>query len=162
MLILDEHNKTHIIDNINVPLAIDYFWILDLNILDFTLSPLLTLEEIVSPAMTIVVAGFEFTVPANWSILIYDEDTTALDVVEVSNLAGRNFTAFVYGHDMSRPFPGPITVIDYTPQFKSISPVLNKNQMLCHPISPDEWICVSPGDVYNKYLRDLSVGDLIS
>lgn len=161
MLLFDEHNKTHIIDSINVPLEIDYFWVLDLSILDFTLAPLLTLEETVCPSLMVQIGGFEFILPASWSILVYDEETMAVDVVEIANATGRQFTSLVYGPAKTRADAAHIIITDYLPSHKNVSPVLNKNQMLCHPISINEWVCVSPSDQYSKYLRDLIVGDLI-
>jgi hypothetical protein len=99
--------------------------------------------------------------PASWSILVYDEETMAIDVVEVANATGRQFTALIYGPSKTRADSASISVTDYLPSHKNVNPGLNKNQMLCHPISMNEWICVSPSDQYSKYLRDLIVGDLI-
>lgn len=161
MLLFDEFNKTHILDSINVPLDIDYFWVLDLSQLDFTLAPLLTLEETICPTLTLEIAGFEFSLPANWNILVFDEETTATDVVDLAGTTGRQFGALVYGPSKTKASSGIITVVDYQPSSKNVSPVLNKNQMLCHPIGMDEWVCISPSDQYSKYLRDVIVGDLI-
>jgi len=164
MLIFDEHEQTIILDNIYTPTPVDYMWVLDLQIMDYTLTQLLVLEEISCPSIQVRIRGFDFFLPANWNLLIYSEETLELDVVEISELAGREFTAFVY--DVSNPNivnfrPGVVRVIDYAPDYVNVAPSLNKHQMLCHPIGPAEWVNVSPSDTYNKYLKEMVVGDII-
>lgn len=164
MLIFDDHNKTIILDNVYTPTPTNYMWVLDLQIMDYTLAPLLVLEEIICPSIKVRIRGFDFFLPANWNMLIFSEETSELDVVEISELAGREFTALVY--DISDPLivrykPGLVSVLDYSPEYVNVGPSLNKHQMLCHPISPTEWINVSPSDTYNKYLKTAVIGDII-
>jgi hypothetical protein len=161
MLIFDGNSQPIILDSIHGPTVTEHMWVLDLSMLDFTLAPLLMLEEVVCPSIRILVKGFEFTLPANWNVLVYDRETAQLDVVELAETAGREFTALTYGPKKSSVSPAIITVTNYFVENKNIGPSLNKHQMLCHPIGPDEWICVSPSDTYNKYLKDIIVGDLI-
>ena len=116
MLIFDDNNKTIILDDIYTPTPTNYMWVLDLQIMDYTLAPLLVLEEIICPSIQIKLRGFQFFLPANWNILVFSEETSELDVVEISEVAGREFTAFVY--DISNPnitkyHPGVITVSNY-------------------------------------------------
>lgn len=161
MLILDENDKPIIIEDIEVPLLSDYFWVLDLNIREYTLSPILFLEEVVCPTLTLEIFGFRFNVPANWHILIYSGETSQLDIVNISHLSGGNFTALLYGPHEPYPRPGKLKVVDYQPRLSNCTPTLNKHEMLCHPIGPDEWINISPSDSYNKYLKELLVGDIV-
>jgi len=161
MLIFDDTTQPIIIDSIHGPTPTEHFWVLDLNMLDYTLTPLIMLEEIICPSMQIRVKGFEFVLPANWTILVYDRETSQLDVVELSETAGREFTALVYGPTKPYPTPSTIVVTNYFIEHKNVGPSLNKHQMLCHPIGPDEWINVSPSDGFNKYLKDTTVSDLI-
>ena len=160
MLIFDADSKPIILDSIFVPTLTDHFWVLDFNMLDYTLSPLTTLEQTICPALQVRVQGFEFIIPANWNILVFDKETSQLDTVEVSEAAGREFTALVYGPNKSMPTAGVITVVDYFQEFVNVGPSLNKHQMLCHPISSDAWVNVAPSDSYSKYLKDLTIGDL--
>lgn len=125
------------------------------------MTPLHMLEEIVCPSMQLCVSGFNFVVPASWHVLVFDRDTSQLDVVELSEVAGREFNALVYGPSKSRTTGAIITVTNYFVQYTNIVPSLNKHQMLCHPIGPSEWISISPSDTFNKYLKDNIVGDLI-
>ena len=163
MLIFDDNDRTIILDDIYTPTPTDYMWVLDLQIMDYTLAPLLVLEEIVCPSIQVRIRGFDFFLPANWNILVFSEETSELDVVEVSEVAGREFTAFVY--DISNPkickyHAGLITVVNYISEFTNVGPSLSKHQMLCHPISPTEWINVTPSDTYNKYLKQTVTGDI--
>lgn len=164
MLIFDDQNKTILLDDIYTPTPTEYMWVLDLQIMDYTLAPLLVLEEIVCPSIEVNIRGFKFFLPANWNILVFSEETSELDVVEISEVAGRDFTALVY--DISNPnivkyHPGNITVSNYISEYVNVGPSLNKHQMLCHPISPTEWINVSPSDTYNKYLKETVIGNII-
>lgn len=161
MLIFDANNKPIILESIHVPIITDHMWVLDLNILDFKLAPLTILEEVVCPSLQIQINGFEFILPASWNILVYDRDTSQLDVVELAATAGKEFTALVYGPKRTSPLPAIISVTNYYLEQKNVGPFLNKYQMLCHPIGPGEWVCVSPSDTYNKYLKDCVVGDII-
>ena len=162
MLIFDDHSEAIILDSIYTPTLTEYFWVLDLTMLDFTLSPLLVLEEIVCPSVTLSILGFDFPVPANWNILVYSEDSSQIDIVTTGDIAGREFTALVGGPDIHAATPGLITVVDYTPEYQHVAPSLNKHQMLCHPIGPAEWVNIAPADTYNKYLKELAVGDILT
>lgn len=161
MIIFDNNSKPLILDSIHVPTVTDHFWVLDLTMMDFTLSPLISLEEVVCPSLQVYINGFQFILPANWNILVYDKETSQLDVVELSEACGREFTALVYGPQMNQHTQGTITITNYFVDHKNVGPLLNKHQMLCHPIGPGEWVNVAPSDTYNKYLRDRAIGDLI-
>lgn len=165
MLIYDDENKTIMLDSIYTPTPTTDMWVLDLNLMDYTLAPLLNLEEIISPSIELLICEFKFAIPANWNILVFAEDTLQLDVIEVADVAGREFTAFVA--DVSHPtstkyLPGTISVTDYQIERLNVAPSLAKHQMLCHPIGPKLWVNVAPSDTYNKYFRDLVVGNILT
>jgi len=161
MLIFDDNSKAILLDSIYTPLVTQHMWILDLNMMDFTLNPITILEEITAPSMTISIHGFEFWLPATWYMLVYDMETMQLDTVCVEDLPGREFNALVSGPNIQKALPGNVIVTDYDNRYKNIGPLLNKHQMLCHPISPEHWVNVSPTDVYNKYLKEKIVGDIL-
>lgn len=161
MLIFDDTSSTILIDDIYSPTLTEHVWVLDLEMMDYTLAPLLLMEEITCPSITLEVFGYAFILPANWYVLIYDTETTQLDTVCVADLAGREFTALSYGPHRSSVISAKITVVDYSSNHKNVGPSLNKHQMLCHPVAPNLWINISSTDPYNKYLRDTVVGDLI-
>jgi hypothetical protein len=161
MIIFDENNLPTIVDSIFGPTISEYMWALDLNIMDFTLAPLVMLEETVCPAIQVQIRGYEFCLPAHWSILVYDQDTTQLDVVQLCETGGREFVSFVYGPTKSFPVPGIITATDYFPEFVHVSPSLNKHQMIACAVGADEFVLVSPSDSFNKFLKNTTIGDLI-
>lgn len=161
MLIFNENNQPILLDSLQGPVLSEYMYVLDLSMMDYTLAPLLVFEEVICPTILLSIHGFTFKLPANWNILVTDEETYQLDVVEVSELAGKEFKALIYGMDMKMIELGKIKVLDYYPDYQNIGPSLNKFQMLCHPISPNQWINVAPSDSYNKYLKEKLVGDII-
>lgn len=158
---MDENKRTIIIDVLNPPVVSNNFWVLDLNLMDFTLAPLITFEQCTTPLLKLQINGFQFALPGTWNVLIYDEETSILDVVPVFDLAGKRHTSFIYGPDMLNVTGGAITVVDYISSGDSFYPNLNKNQMLCHPIAADRWIVAAPSDSYNKYLKDKVIGDIV-
>jgi hypothetical protein len=129
--------------------------------MDFTLSSITILEEITAPSMTIQIHGFKFDLPTTWYMLVFDPETMQLDSVCVEDLPGKEFCALVSGPNVQKGLAGNVIVVDYDPRYKNVGPLLNKHQMLCHPISPDLWVNVSPSDCYNKYLKEKIVGDII-
>lgn len=161
MLIFDNNNKSILLDSIHTPIATEYIWVLDLTMMDYTLAPLLVLEEVISPTVELRIAGFDFVLPTNWNVLVVDSETMQLDVIEVADLAGKEFYALVYGPDESMIQMEVITVTNYHPNYINVGPSLNKHQMLCHPISPTSWINVAPSDSFNKYLKNKVAGDII-
>lgn len=161
MLIFDTQSQPIILDNIQSPILTSHLWVLDLSIMDYTLTPLIMLEEIICSSMQVSINGFEFILPTNWNILIYDTETSQLDIIEISEAAGRQFTAFVYGPNTTKFTSGVINVTNYFIEHKNVGPSLNKHQLLCHPISATEFINISPTNAYTKYLKDISVGDLL-
>lgn len=160
MLIFNENVNPIILDSIHTPTNITHFWILDLALMDFTLTDLKVLEEIQCPTIRLQIKNFQFDLPANWNMLIFDDETMQLDVVELSEVVGGDFTAFIYGPDKSTIYGEKVYGIDYFPQAVNVAPMLNKSQMLCHPIASDVWINISPSDTYNKYLKNRVIGDL--
>jgi len=162
MLIFNDKSDPIMLDSIFVPTPTTHFWVLDLSLKDFTLAPLTILEEIICPSVTVLIQGFAFTLPAYWSILVYDVETTQLDSVKIKDLVGREFTALTYGPNKVRPTPALIRYVDYIVEHKNVGPSLGKHQMMCHPIYSDTWVCISSSDGYNKYLKDMTVGDIIS
>lgn len=161
MLIFNENTTPILIDDIQAPVVSNYFWVLDLEMQDYTLAPLQVLEETTCPTVTLRVdRGVEFNLPANWYILICDEESGQLDVVQLSNAAGEDFSAVVFGTDCNMMKTIRISIVGYSASYVNVGPSLNKHQMLCHPINPKLWINVSPNDPYNKYLKDLTAGEL--
>lgn len=161
MLIFDNDNTPIILESVTTPTVAEYIWVLDLNLMDYTLAPLLVLEEIEAKYIEVMIDGFQFPLPATWNILVVDEQTFQLDVVSVKDVAGTDFKALIYGPNMPNFEMATIRATNLYPNHRSVSPSLYKHQMLCHPIAPGMWVNVAPSDTYNKYLKNALVGDLI-
>lgn len=161
MLIFDTHNQPIILENVDTPVLTDDFWVLDLQMEDYTLAPLMVLEEITGRSVELNINGFKFPLPTKWNILIIDPETNQLDVVVLKKVAGKDFYAFVYGPNKSRHDWVHVSVSNYFPSKLNVGPALFKHQMLCHPIDAESWINVSPSDGYNKYLKNKVAGDIL-
>lgn len=165
MLICNENNKVISVDQIDSiincnNLNKNYFWIFNLDILEFTLDTAKYIAETTCESILLEINGYMLAFPTYWNILVFDEDTTQLDVAEISDLSTANFTPFIYNWKESKHKLGNVITMDYKPLYKNTYPYLNKNQMLCHPINYHQWIVVSPNDPY-KYIKDKLVGDII-
>lgn len=161
MLIFDNNNEAIILDNVDTPVLTDDFWVLDFQMMDFTLANLLVLEEIIAPTIELNINGFKFPLPASWNILVVDQETNQLDIVLLKKIAGKDFYAFAYGPNKSRHDWVHVSVSNYYPSKHNVGPSLFKHQMLCHPIDTDTWINVAPSDGYNKYLKNKVAGDIL-
>jgi hypothetical protein len=161
MLILDENKKSILINSLYDPIVSNFMWVLDLNIMDFTLAPITMIEETVCPTKTIEINGFQFKLPASWYMLVYDEVTTQLDSVSIADLTTNSFTALIYGPDATAAHSAKVKVIDYSAAEKNVYPSFNRHLMLCHPVSDNKWINISFSDSYNRFLRDKYISDLI-
>jgi hypothetical protein len=160
MIISDENYFPILIDSVDTPLTIDYFWVLDLAERDWKLCPLTMNEEMTTPSLELSVQDYKIEIPTSWNILIYSEDTSQLDIVEAADLTRNNYTAVAYNHKIDKIVPAVIKVMNYNISSRIYSPSLHKTQMLCHSLGTDHWICLSPTDNYNKFLKNATIGDL--
>lgn len=161
MNIFDETLSVVELTDIISPIKSEFFWILDLTLMDYTLAPLTVLEEITCPTFVVEVNGEEFNVPASWNMLIYDTETSGIDLIPLCEMTGRSFTALGFGATRVLAKPLSVRIMDYKPYSKNVGPSLNKHQMLCHPIDNDLWFTVCAADVYSKYLKNKSLGDIL-
>lgn len=160
MIIVDE-NGNYSLESIHVPTISTHFWVLDLQQLDFMLSPLEILEETTCPSLQLHIAGHEFYLPADWNVLVVDEDTSQLDIVSVEDIAGSRFSLFVYDNVRSSGSGLPAKITNYHSDLHNVSPSLNRHHMVCCPIADNKWICAAPNDGYTKYLKNLVMGDIL-
>lgn len=162
MIISDENSYPIVVDSVETPLSTEWFWVLDLVDRDYKLTPLVMNEELHTPSFELQILGYVIEVPTNWNILLYSEETSQLDIAEVSELCRGNFTALTFLHRKNRVVPGEVKVINYNPLARLHTPSLHKTHMLCHSLGPDAWLCLSPTDNYNKYLKNAILGDILS
>jgi len=161
MLIFDENSRSIILQSNTDPLPVEYFWVLDMEQMDFMLSKIVFVEDTIGPSITLRVNNFDFDVPSFWSLLIYDTETSQLDTVSLKEACGKSFTAVVGSHARNQITGVRVTAVGYSPNKSHVCPALNKHQMLCHPISPTTWINLSPTDTFTKYIKNATIGNLI-
>jgi len=161
MLIFDSHNDPIILDDADDPILTDTYWVLDLQMMDYTLAPLLMVEEIVDETVELNINGFKFILPAMWHILVVDIETQQIDVARLKKIAAKDFNAFVFGPKKSRHESIPISFSNFYSYKHNYGPSLFKHQMLCHPIDNESWINIAPSDSYNKYLKNKVSGDIV-
>lgn len=161
MQILNEHNEIEVLTDLMCDVKGESFWVLDLSIHDFTLWPLTMLEEQTTSAYVLLVGGERVVIPCNWKVMIYDGETSDVDVIDVVDLAGRDFTAFGYGPLRAIPKPLTLKVIDLIHDITFVVPSKHKQHMWCLPVDATTWIVCCDSDVHVKLLKDATVGDLI-
>lgn len=161
MIISDENSLPIMVDSVETPLSTEYFWVLDLVNRDFKLTPLMMNEELYTPTFELEIMGYVIEVPTNWNVLLFSEETSQLDIAEISELTRGNFTALVYQHKKDKVQPCEVRVLTYNPAAKVHTPSLHKTHMLCHALGPDRWIAIAPTDNYNKYLKNAMIGDIL-
>lgn len=160
MIILNEHSEAVYLYDIKAPILVDYFWSLNLSLMDFTLSPLSMMIETQGPALQLRSNKFNFWIPASWYVLIFDSENSILDICTADELAWKDFSAVTYGNKQLMITSTMLSIVDYDPDRIIVSPALNNDQMICHPISPERWISITPNNVYNKFLKNKTIGDL--
>lgn len=161
MIIFDENTQPVLIDSISTPIATDYFWVLDLKEQDFQLQKIEMLEEHTTPMLVLSIFDYAIELPADWNILIMSQETNQLDIVEVSELTRGHFEIFVLHHETNKILPVKSKIVHYEEKTILHLPSMAKHQMLCHALGTKAWVCISPVDNYNKYIRGMIANDLI-
>lgn len=161
MLYFDSSNRIISVDSIYSPIIDNFIWVLDLEQFDFTLNPMTMLLEITTPSIEVTIEELCIRLPTSWYVVIYDDEIGMMDVVQVSDLLGRNFKLFTYGFNDLMVSGTNYILNKYIPKDVCVMPNLNKKQFLCHPINGSQWICVGPTEAFAKKLKDMFVGELI-
>lgn len=119
----------------------DYFWI-----------PLIFLESFNSPALVLKIGKNIIKMPMDWQMLIGEPDLGDLEVVPLTSINDRGFSAFAFNPLSSfRPEFFPVEVIDIYQDVKWYFPKLKPGQMLAIPLESDS---VKPLCVY--FVKDIS------
>jgi hypothetical protein len=129
-----------ILDNSN-PKDVDYFFI-----------PLIFLESFNSPALVLKIGNNVLAMPVDWQILIGEPDQGDLEVIPLTSINDRGFSAFTFNPITSfRPEFVPIDVIDIYQDVKWYFPKLRPGQMLAVPLQEN---VKSPTCAY--FVKDIS------
>lgn len=169
MLVLPDFAIPFSVDSLTAPIVIKHCWMFRGIDTDFTLLPILYLEETTGAAVKVRINNSEFWIPATWNILVTDRDTFQLDTVNIQSCAATKHIAFVFAKDELKLRTLDIMVLDYCDSMSLIHPMIGKGTALVHPVGPSQGIgkqvalsvVIGPHDLY-KYLSDKIVGDIFS
>lgn len=102
---------------------------------DYFFIPLIFLESFNSPALVLRIGPHEITMPMDWQLLIGEHDLGDLEVVPLTSLNDRGFSAFAFNPMSSfRPSFFPIEVVDIYQDVKWYFPKLKPGQLLAIPL----------------------------
>ena len=138
----------------------EYVWIFDTKARDFMLSKLNAVIKHTVPIIHIYYNGSIIRLPTSWYVVVYDSDTSEIDVIPVTALMGRRFDLLGLTPDSYKPVAIPATAINYNTRAEFFTPSLLPEQMACIATNSNLWICAGPNEQCTNYLKQTVVGDL--
>jgi hypothetical protein len=103
---------------------------------DYFFIPLIFLESFNSPALVLRIGDHVVKMPADWQILIGEEDVGDLEVLPLTSINDRGFSAYTFNPLTSyRPEFMPIEIIDVYQDVKWYFPKLRPGQLLAVPLT---------------------------
>lgn len=167
MKILTVENQSFDIDNL--PDEIDDIRYCVLNCsnskeIDFYFIPLVFLESYNSPAVVLQIGQYSIKMPLDWSILVCDEEYTALEVIPLTSLNDRGFHVPVF-NPIKHMFPTPqeVSITNIYNDIKWFFPKLKPGNVLVIPVedgpTPN---CVMFVKDVNKSLENIDIAEIFS
>jgi len=102
---------------------------------DYFFIPLIFLESFNSPALVLKIGNATIKMPIDWQLLIGEKDLGDLEVVPLTSINDRGFSAFAFNPLTSfRPDFFPVEVVDIYQDVKWYFPKLKPGQMLAVPL----------------------------
>jgi len=102
---------------------------------DYFYIPLIFLESFNSPALVLKIGEYTIRMPVEWQILIGEKDMGDLEVVPLTSINDRGFSAFCFNPLGSfRPEFYPIEIVDIYQDVKWYFPKLKPGQLLAIPL----------------------------
>ena len=112
-----------VLDNSN-PREPDYFFI-----------PLIFMESFNAPALVLRIGKHIVKMPVDWQLLIGEKEQGDLEVVPLTSINDRGFSAFAFNPRTSfRPDFYPVEIVDIYQDVKWYFPKLKPGQMLAVPL----------------------------
>ena len=106
---------------------------------DYFFIPLIFLESFNSPALVISVGGNIIKMPADWQILIGEKTFGDLEVIPLTSINDRGFSAYTFNPLQSfSPDFHQVEIVDIYQDVKWYFPKLKPGQMLAVPITEGE------------------------
>jgi len=105
---------------------------------DYFYIPLIFLESFNSPALVLKIGKWTIKMPVDWQLLIGESDLGDLEVVPLTSINDRGFSAFCFNPISSfRPEFHPVEIVDIYQDNKWYFPKLKPGQMLAVPVDSD-------------------------
>jgi len=118
---------------------------------DYYFIPLIFLESFNSPALVLKINDYVLKMPVDWQILIGEADQGDLEVVPLTSINDRGFSAFTFNPLSSyRPEFFEVEILDIYQDVKWFFPKLKPGQLLSVPISNE------PGPLCAHFVKDIS------
>ncbi len=114
------------------------------NDVDFYFIPLIFLDNFSRPAADIQLGPYRIQVPLDWSIVIVDKMSGAMEILELKNINDREFTAFALNPiNGYMPHFLDITILNIFPDVNWYFPKLKYGHILAVPVTDGkEPLCV--------------------
>ena len=118
---------------------------------DYFYIPLIFLESFNSPALVLKIGDSTIRMPVDWQILIGEKDFGDLEVVPLTSINDRGFSAFAFNPLGSfKPEFFPVEIADIYQDVKWYFPKLKPGQMLAVPLTEgDNPLCA-------YFIKDIS------
>lgn len=119
---------------------------------DYFYIPLIFLESFNSPALVLRIGEHTIRMPVDWQLLIGEPDLGDLEVVPLTSINDRGFSAFCFNPLTSfRPEFKPVEIVDIFQDVKWYFPKLKPGQLLAVPLEENgkEPLCV-------YFIKDIS------
>lgn len=130
---------------------------------DYYFMPLVFLEEFNAPAVVLDIAGKLIKMPIDWSIIICDAQVGEPEIIPLTALNDRGFTAFSF-NPLSSFMPGysPVRIVDVYNEVKWYVPKLKNGHILAVPITDgDKPECIYFVKETNKVPEVLNIGHMV-
>jgi hypothetical protein len=105
---------------------------------DYFFIPLIFLESFNSPALVLRIGEHTVKMPVDWQLLIGETDIGDLEVVPLTSINDRGFSAFCFNPIKSyRPEFHQVEIVDIYQDVKWYFPKLKAGQLLAVPLETD-------------------------
>ena len=137
MLILTVENEPYQLNNIPEEVEDIRYCVMDYSdptFVDYIFVPLIFLESFNAPAAVLSIAGRQFTMPIDWSLVIGDIEAGDPEVISILHINDRGFDAFCYNplSDYQIAFK-PIDIVNIYSEVKWVFPKLKYGHLLAVP-----------------------------
>jgi len=119
---------------------------------DYFFIPLIFLESFNAPALVLKIGNNVIKMPIDWQLLIGESEVGDLEVVPLTSINDRGFSAFAFNPLSSfRPTFLPVEVIDIYQDVKWYFPKLKSGQLLAVPLQNG-----TDGPLCAYFVKDIS------